>query len=93
MIVCILETGLEDVVIDVLRRLANRDAVLGHLLELEPSERAGRILQEGLVHAERDFLARLHLSIGKVRANQLAGEWFSHGSASGHRENFVAYED
>jgi len=92
-VVCIFEPGLKDVVVDVLRRLTDRDAVFAHLLELEPRERARRILQKGLVHAERDFLAGLHLSFGKVRADQLARERITHVGASVHRETLQAYED
>src|SRR5207245_3955042 len=56
-VVRVLVSGLEDVVIHVLRRLSNRNGVLPHLLELEPRERTRRLLEERLIHPECALVA------------------------------------
>ncbi len=91
-VVRVLVSGLQDVVVDVLRRLAHRDGRPPHLLELEPGERPRRILEEGLVHLQRDFLAGIHLPFREVRSNQLMRERFGHGNAFDGGQNLVTYE-
>ena len=81
-VVRVLVSGLQDIVIDVLRRLAHRDGRPLHLLELEPGQCPRRILEEGLVHLQRDFLAGVHLPFREVRSNQLVRERFGHGAPS-----------
>ena len=78
-IVRVLVAGLEDVVVHILGGLPDRDAILPHLFELKPGERARRILQERLVHSHRDLAAGMGRAFREMRTNQFVGEVFSHG--------------
>jgi hypothetical protein len=81
-VVRVLVSGLEDVVVHILGRLTNRDRIVARLLELEPRQRARRVLEEGLVHFDRDFLARLHPAFDEVRAKEFVRERAAQGKAS-----------
>jgi len=65
-IVRVLVAGLEDVVVHILRGLPDRDAISPHLFELKPSERARRVLEERLIHPDRDFFTRMHRAFGEM---------------------------
>ena len=92
MVVRVFVSGLEDVVVHVLRRLTDRYRGAPHLLELEPGEGPRRVLEEGLIHPEGDLLTRVHFPGDEVVPNQFASERFPHGSPFGVRENLVAYQ-
>jgi len=91
-VVRILISRLEDIVVHILRGLPNRDAILAHLFELEPRERAGRVLEERLVHPDRDLLARMHGAFGEMGTNQVVSERFPHGISPAGGESLVPYE-
>src|SRR5436853_497902 len=81
-VVGVLVSGLQDIVIDVLRRLAHLDGRPLHLLELEPGKRPRPLLEQGLAHPPRGVLAGVHFPFREVRSNQLVRERFGHGAPS-----------
>nr|WP_020041546.1 hypothetical protein [Salipiger mucosus] len=54
--------GLHEPVVDVLHRRVRPDLADAHRLELEHDERAEHVLQQRLVHPERDLLAGCHVA-------------------------------
>ena len=78
--------------VHVLRGLSNRHAVLAHLFELEPRECAGRVLEERLIHPDRDFFARMRRAFGEMGTNEFVGEGFPHGTSPARGETLVPYE-
>ena len=81
-VVGVLEVELDDVVVDVLDRALDLDARLAELLELHQRHRAGGVLEQRLVHADRDRPARLQLPVGEVLLEDLAGQVLGHGGLS-----------
>ena len=69
---------LQQVVIDILRAELGADAIEADRLQRQHHHRAGRILRERLVDADRDGLARAHLSASEVGRNQLLGDILWH---------------
>src|SRR5439155_17722755 len=74
----VLVAGLEDVVVHILGGLPDRDAILPHLFELKPGERARRVLEERLIHPDRDLFARMHRAFGEMGTDPFVGEGFPH---------------
>ena len=74
MIIRILEVGLQQVVIDVLRRNLGAHAAHLHRLEFLHHQCAGGILRQGLVDPDRDALAGNRLAFDEMGFDELAGE-------------------
>jgi len=85
-VVRVLEVGLNQVVINVLRRELSLDAGNAHRLKLQHHHRTGGVLGEGLVlHFEVDLLPHLHVleaSIGEMAVNEFLCNVFTHKSES-----------
>src|SRR5439155_24211501 len=78
-VVRVLVARLQNVVVDV--RDADAIAHAGHAEahELLPDHRPGRVLDEGLVDRDRDFLAGHGAALDEMRLDDLLGEGPSHG--------------
>ncbi len=77
-VVGVLEVELDHVVVDVLDGALDLDARLAQLFELHQRHRAGGVLQQRLVHPDRDRLARLELPVSEVLLEDLAGQVLGH---------------
>ncbi len=62
---------LDKVVVDVLRRETDLDALDAHRLQLKHDEAAEHVLQEGLVDPESDLAARGEVALGEVGLDEL----------------------
>jgi hypothetical protein len=82
-IVGVLVVELDDVVVDVLDRALELDARDAELLELHERHRAGRVLQERLVHPQRDRRAQVQLAVGKVLPEDLPCQVLGHRTTVG----------
>ena len=71
--------GLEEVVVDVLRRQLGPDPIEVHGLELEHDRGARGVLGQGLVDANADLLPRRHLAFDEVVFDQLLSDVPAHG--------------
>ena len=78
MVVGVLEARLEHVVVDVADRELRAHARDAHRLELEVGHRAGGVLRQRLVDAERDLAAGDGLAVDEVLFDDLAGQALSH---------------
>ena len=72
-VVRVLEAGLDRVVVDIRDRTVGLYLVHAEGLELQIRHRSGRVLRKRLVDADRYFLARDHLALGKVRRYNFSG--------------------
>ena len=77
-VVGIAKVGLEDVVIDVLRRQLRVRPVEGHRFQLEHDHRAGGVLGERLVDPHPDLDAGRHLSFDDVVGDELLRDVSTH---------------
>src|SRR4051812_40308265 len=78
MIVRVQVVDLQQVVIDILRAELGANTVEADRLQCEHRQRAGRVLCEGLVDADRDGLARTHPSVNEMGRDQLLGDVLWH---------------
>jgi hypothetical protein len=81
-VVGVLVVELDDVVIDVLDRALDLGPRLAELLELHQRHRAGGVLEQRLIHPDRDRAARLELAVREVLPQDLAGQVVRHRVAS-----------
>src|SRR3954449_5380018 len=79
MVVGVLEVQRDDVVVDVLHRAVDLHARLAELLELHQRHRAGGVLQQRLIDAQRDRRAGRELPLGEMLAQDPAGQILRHG--------------
>ena len=73
-VVGVLVVELDDVVVDVLHGALDLDPRLAELLELHQRHRAGGVLEQRLVHADRDRRPGLELAVGEVLLQDLVGQ-------------------
>ena len=78
MVVGVLVVELDDVVVHVLHGALDLHARHVQLLELHQRHRAGGVLQQRLVHAQRDRRAGPQLALHEVLGEDLAGEVLCH---------------
>jgi hypothetical protein len=78
-VVGVAEVGLEDVVIDVLRRQLRVGVIEVHRLELEHDDRAGGVLGEGLVDPDRDLGTWGQVAVDAVVGDELLRNVSTHG--------------
>ena len=71
MVVGILVVGLQEVVVDVLRRQLGLDPLDPHRLQFQHHQRAQHILQKGLIDLQCDFSTGPHVAVEKVGLDQL----------------------
>ncbi len=91
MVVGVAEIGLEDVVVDVLRRHLGVRAVEVHGLQLEHHDRAGGVLGERLVDADADLRSRRHLPMDEVGADELPRHVLGHASTLDTADAFARF--
>jgi hypothetical protein len=86
MIVSVQVVDLQQVVIDILSAALGARSIQADRLQRQHHQRAGRILCERLINADRDGLARTHLAVYEMGRDQLLGDilWHLH-SLSGLR--------
>ena len=77
-VVGVLEVQLDHVVVDVLHRPVHPNPRDAELLELHAGHRAGGVLEQGLVDAQGDRLARRQLALHQVLGQDLAGGVLGH---------------
>jgi hypothetical protein len=80
MIVGILEIGLEQVVIDVLRGELGLDSGKVHRFELKHHHGSGGILGKSLVNFKAGLLSGFHAALDQMAADQLLADIFAHAS-------------
>ena len=74
MIVRVQMVNLEQVVIDILRAELRTNPIEADCLQRQHHQRAGCILRERLIDADRDGLTRAHRSVNEVGRDQLLGD-------------------